>query len=138
MTSDRRFRCMARPFSTVENQITGGLFYMSRHTVVTVIEGSLTSVFVQLEGFDIGLSYDGQKTYMSTDLLDIDGALNVTFHGIGISFAKWTITITLDGAEKPLFKQSGTVPFYNESILKVAIPLSGSDSADFQLQEEEG
>lgn len=110
---------------------------MSRHSVVTVVEGSLTSAFVQLEGFDIDLAYDGQRTYQSTDLLDIDSALNLTFHGIGIAFARWTISITLDESERPLFKQSGTIPFDNESILKVAIPLSGLNTDDIEILEGE-
>lgn len=96
---------------------------MSKHKVHTEIEGFLTSLFVSLEGFEIGLAYDGDKTYQSTDLLEIDEALNLVFHGRGIAFANWKITITLDDGEEPLFKRSGFLTLDNESILKEGIPL---------------
>lgn len=96
---------------------------MSQHKVTTVVEGYLTSLFVSLEGLEIDLSYDGDQTYQSTDLLNIDDTLNLIFHPRGIAFAGWTITITLDDAEEPLFKRSGQLSLHNESLLNEAIPM---------------
>jgi len=96
---------------------------MSKHKVRTEVEGFLTSVFVSLEGFEIGLSYDGDKSYQSTDLLEIDEALNLVFHGRGIAFADWKINITLDDNEEPLVQRSGHLTLDNECILKEGIPL---------------
>ncbi|PYS81513.1 MAG: hypothetical protein DMF67_16555 [Acidobacteria bacterium] len=103
---------------------------MSKHKVVTVVEGVITSLFVSLEGFEIGMSYDGDKTYQSTDVLDMDDALNIVFHPRGIAFAQWKITVTLDDANEPLFKRSGQLTLDNESILKEAIPVPASDDSD--------
>jgi len=94
---------------------------MSQHKVFTEIVGDLTSLFVSLEGFEIGMSYDGDQTYQSTNVLDIDGALNLVFQGRGIAFAGWKLTLTLDDAAEPLFKRSGQLTIDNESILKEAI-----------------
>ena len=94
---------------------------MSQHRVFTEVVGDLTSMFVSLEGLEIGMSYDGDQTYQSTNLMDIDGALNLVFHGRGIAFAGWKISLTLDDAAEPLFKHSGQLTIDNESILKEAI-----------------
>lgn len=106
---------------------------MSQHKVLTVVEGDLTSLFVSLEGFEIGMAYDGDSTYQSTNLLNIDGALNLIFHGRGIAFAKWKITITLDDGDEPLFKRSGQLTLDNESILKEAITVP-SDSDEESVE----
>jgi hypothetical protein len=106
---------------------------MSKHKVLTIVEGDLTSLFVSLEGFEIGMSYDGDSTYQSNNVLEIDGALNLVFHGRGVSFAQWKITITLDDGGEPLFKRSGKLTLDNESILKEAITMrsdSDNDSDD--------
>jgi len=104
---------------------------MSKHRVLTIVEGDLTSLFVSLEGFEIGMAYDGDSTYQSTNMLNIDGALNLVFHGRGIAFAKWKITITLDDGSEPLFKRSGQLTLDNESILKeaIAVPADSDDSS---------
>lgn len=104
---------------------------MSKQKVLTVVEGDLTSLFVSLEGFEIGMAYDGDSTYQSTNMLNIDGALNLVFHGRGIAFAKWKITITLNDGNEPLFKKSGQLTLDNESILKEAItvPADAGDNA---------
>lgn len=99
---------------------------MSKHTVSTVVEGTLTSLFVSLEGVEIGLAFDGDKTFQSTDVLDIDDTLNLVFHPRGVAFTKWNIAITLDDANEPLFKRAGQLPLDNEIILKEAIPMPAS------------
>lgn len=103
---------------------------MSQHKVFTVVEGDLTSLFVSLEGFEIGMAYDGDSTYQSTNLLNIDGALNLIFHGRGIAFAKWKISVTLDDDDEPLFKHSGQLTLDNESILKEAITVPSDSNGD--------
>lgn len=101
---------------------------MQQHMLETRVEGFLTSLFVSLEGFEIGMAYDGIKTYRSTDLIEIDGALNLTFHGVGIAFAKWKISVGFLGDEAPFFERSGRISIDNESIVKEAIliPEEGS------------
>lgn len=95
---------------------------MSQHRVDTFVEGTLTDLFVSLEGTEIGLSRNGD-TFRSSDTLNIDGPLNLTFQARGIAFAAWQINITLDGGSEPLFKRSGFLSIDNESLLKEAIPL---------------
>lgn len=101
---------------------------MSQHRVDTLVEGTLTDLFVELEGTEIGLTRNGD-TFRSTDTLNIDGPLNLSFHARGIAFTAWKLSITLDGASEPLFKKSGLLTIDNESILKDAIPIPGGGAA---------
>ena len=104
---------------------------MSEHKVDTVVEGTLTSLFVKLEDTEIGLSHNGDS-FSSSDTLNIDGPLNLTFHARGFAFTAWKISITLDDGDEPLFKESGHLTIDNESILKKAIPLPNQDMSLFQ------
>jgi hypothetical protein len=106
---------------------------MSEHKIDTVVEGTLTSLLVRLEGKKLGLSRDGE-TFTSSKVLDIDGPLNLVFHARGIAFSAWKITITLDDGEEPVFKKSGHLTIDNESILKEAIILPGVDAAAAALR----
>ncbi len=41
----------------------GDTLIMARHRVRTVVEGHLFTMVVGLEGFEIGMAYDGDKTW---------------------------------------------------------------------------
>ncbi len=94
-----------------------------KHKVAVEVTGHFTSVFVQLEGVEIGLSFDGDKTWKATKELEIVGDLDLVFEVRGLNGTQWTISITLDDAEKPTFKKSGTIEHDNRYFLKVSIPV---------------
>jgi hypothetical protein len=95
-----------------------------KHKVAVEIMGYVTSAFVQLEGLDIGLSYDGDKTWKATKELEIVGDLDLVFKVRGLNGTDWTISITLDDTAKPTFKESGTIQVKNYSLLKKSIPVN--------------
>lgn len=98
------------------------------HKFRTVIDGYLTSLFLSLEGHPIKLSYDGDHTYQSTDVLDVDEALNIVFHGRGAAFSSWALSITVDDGDEPFYKRNGKIDLSNESIVKEAVTMPTADS----------
>jgi hypothetical protein len=94
-----------------------------KHKIELEVTGYVTSVFVQLEEFEITLAYDGDKTYKATKELEIKGDLDLVFKVRGWNGTDWTIAITLDDDEKPVFKKAGTIEKKTYSLLKKSITL---------------
>jgi hypothetical protein len=108
---------------------------MSIYRVKTKVEGVFTSMDYFLEGKRILLSYDGDKTYSSTDLLDLDKTLKLQWIAVGLSFQEWTITLliaqkkpdgTFDTEKK--WTTSGEIPTTGGSQLYKEIDLSKLDA----------
>jgi hypothetical protein len=105
---------------------------MSQHDIEVVVEGGLLSVYVSLEDQEIGLTRVGD-TFTFEGTLEIDSALNLTFHAIGVPFTDWSIAITLDDADEPLFEDSGQLTLDGEIILKRAIPVPAPEGVASNL-----
>ena len=94
---------------------------MSKRKITTVVKGDLFSVFVFLEGFQIDLNFDGNETYRSTNTVDVDGLLDLTFQAFGVPTAEWKITLSEGGNE--LSEDEGAIGKFNQSVLVKAIEL---------------
>ena len=73
---------------------------MANYRIKTSIQGVFTDMDLYLEGKDIMLSYDGDQTYASTDILDLTDKIVLQWIGRGLSFQQWTITL-LVAAQQP-------------------------------------
>lgn len=93
--------------------------------VQTTITGFLFSAQVWLEGREISLSYDGNKTWTSTDMVDVsDGILNMIFHGQGLAGTDWTLNIDRIEPDKNLFKNAGSITATGHSLVADAVKIS--------------
>ena len=93
----------------------------------TQVIGYLFDAQVWLEGQETTLSYDGDHTWKSTDLVNVEGDLNITFHGVGIADAQWEFTITQlrpEDERKELYKKDGSIRSTGHSIIIDSTPLS--------------
>lgn len=90
---------------------------MTVYRVKTTVDGVFTSMDLVLETREIMLSYDGDKTYTSTDLFNLDNTLTLQWIGRGLSFQEWTITLGIskkkdNGAfdKEKTWAESGEIP----------------------------
>jgi len=75
-----------------------------RYKVKSVLEGYLTSYYYFLEGRSIFLSYDGDRTYLSTDYLDIPGnKLDIAMQVFGYDGAAWKLKLVITKDEDPKY-----------------------------------
>ena len=85
-----------------------------------------TSVFVQLEGSEIGLAYDGDKLYRATkEIIIADCVLDLVFQCNGFNGTDWEISVILNDAQKPLFKKKGSILKKNFSLIRESIKIPG-------------
>lgn len=87
------------------------------YRIKTTIEGVFTSMDLALQAKEIMLSYDGDKTYTSTDFFELDKLLTLQWIGRGLSFQEWTITLSIskkkpDGSfeKAKKWEESGAIP----------------------------
>jgi hypothetical protein len=108
---------------------------MSVYRIKTTVEGVFTSMDYFLEGKRVLLSYDGDKTYSSTDQLELANKLTLQWIAVGLSFQDWTITLliaqrkpdgTFDTEKK--WTTSGTIPPVGGSQLYKEIDLTKLDA----------
>jgi hypothetical protein len=93
--------------------------------IQTVVVGFLFDAHVWLEGEETKLSYDGDKTRKSTDVISVeDGELNIIFHGVGVAGTDWELTITeLEPDEKQLYDRKGTIQSTGHSLVIDSVKL---------------
>jgi len=97
---------------------------MSEIKVRTEVVGFLFDVQLWLEGNPIALSYDGNKTWKSTDILDVEGNLNISFHAVGVAGTDWVLTIVeLEPKKKDLYKKEGTTQSTGHSFIADSVPV---------------
>jgi hypothetical protein len=95
-----------------------------KNKLITIVTGYMTSIYVELNGLEIGMSYDGKSTYQSTDTIELNnGYLKIVVQCNGFNGTDWSITITEENADKPIFKKSGTITNNNTSIIKETIKI---------------
>jgi hypothetical protein len=94
--------------------------------VQTTVVGYLLDADVWLENQQINLSHDGNKTWQSTDLINVnDGVLNVVFHGRGVAGTDWGVVVSqLAPAKKELIKDGGTIQANGHSLVPYAAPIA--------------
>ena len=94
--------------------------------VQTIVVGYLWDAKVWLENQQINLAHDGNKTWQSTDLINVnDGVLNVVFHGRGIAGTDWGIIVNeLEPVEKELLKKPGEIQSNGHSIVPFATAIT--------------
>ena len=93
--------------------------------LITTVTGYMTSLYVELNGLEIGMGYDGIHTYQSTDSVDINsGFLNIVFQCNGFNGTDWSISISEEASDKPLFQKKGTITSGNTSIIKEQIKIN--------------
>jgi hypothetical protein len=98
---------------------------MAKIKTETVVVGFLFDAQVWLEGQETKLSYDGDKTRKSTDIVLInDNELNITFHGVGVAGTDWQITITqIAPMKKDLYDRKGTIKSTGHSLVMDSVKL---------------
>lgn len=74
-------------------------------TIETVFEGYVFDVYCELEGRTINLSYDGDKTWKSTDTISFKGTLNVFIACTGVNGTKCSVKLSLKGKAKPFHQR---------------------------------
>lgn len=78
------------------------------HSCKVTFKGSVLDLKVELEGEEVGLSFDGTDTWSRIiNHLKIEGDLNVFMRCKGINKTPWEFQIDLDG--KTLKKYSGII-----------------------------
>lgn len=93
--------------------------------VRTEVVGFLFDAQIWLEGNEISLSYDGNKTRQSTDILDVEGNLNISFHGVGVAGTDWVLTIVeLEPKKADLYKKDGTIQSTGHSFVADSVPVA--------------
>ena len=90
---------------------------MAVYRVKTTITGVFTSMDLKLGQERIHLSYDGNQTYISTDLFDLSGKLKLDWKARGISFQDYTVKLAIskrkdDGSfgKAKTFEEDGSIP----------------------------
>jgi len=63
------------------------------YKIETTITGTMFDVRYFLEGNEVHLAYDGIETYSSTDLVDVDGNLDLTCRVTGLNGTKWALAL---------------------------------------------
>ena len=98
---------------------------MAKIKLETVVVGFLFDAQIWLEGQETKLSYDGDKTRKSTDVINVDdNELNITFHGVGIAGTEWGLTITeLEPDEKELYDRKGAIKSTGHSLVMDSVKL---------------
>jgi hypothetical protein len=104
---------------------------MAKYRIKTTINGVFTDMDLYLESKRIMLSYDGDQTYASTDILDLTDSIVLQWIGRGLSSQDWTITLLVaaqqaDGSFGPekQSKITGQIPDGGGSQLYKKIALS--------------
>lgn len=98
---------------------------MPKIKLETVVVGYLFDAQVWLEGQETKLSYDGDKTRRSTDVIQVnDDELNITFHGVGVAGTDWQLTITqLQPTKKELYDRKGSIQSSGHSLVMDSVKL---------------
>lgn len=101
------------------------------YRIKTVFEGYVLDVHVELEGNPINLSYDGSKTWKSTDDINVEGALDLLMICRGLNGTGWKISLTLDGQSKAFYEKEGEIKSkgYSRLIKDITMPKSDKDKA---------
>ena len=98
---------------------------MPKIIVETKVVGFLSNVQLWLEGQETNLSYDGNKTWKSTDQVTVnDGILSIMLHCQGFTGAKWEITINDTKSAKELYKEKGSIDETGHSLLVDGVKIS--------------
>lgn len=88
------------------------------YRIETVFEGYVFDVHVWLEGKRITLSYDGAKTWKSTDDIDVtDGVLDLIMICEGLNGTGWKISLKIVGQAKAFYEKSGEIEKKKHSYL---------------------
>ena len=91
----------------------------------TKVEGFLFDTQVWLEGIPITLSYDGIKTWTSTDMVNVTGNLDILFHAVGVSGTDWALTITKsEPTTKVIYQKTGKTKSNGHSAITDSAPIS--------------
>ena len=98
---------------------------MPKIKLETLVVGFLFDAQVWLEGQETKLSYDGDKTRKSTDVIDVsDNELNITFHGVGVAGTEWELTINeLEPDKKQLYDRKGSIKSTGHSLVMDSVKL---------------
>jgi len=102
-----------------------------KYRIVTVFEGYVFDVVLELEGSSIKLSYDGDKTWKSTDDIQVeDGILDLLMICKGLNGTDWKLSLTILGQSKPLYEKSSEIVKKKYSYLSEEIEMPGDDEDD--------
>ena len=93
------------------------------HSVEVALSTMATSAYVALQGTELGLANDGDGTWKGSEELDLSTEIALVMKVRGLNGTAWSISITLDGAARPHFRQSGIIETNNYSLLKTTIPV---------------
>jgi hypothetical protein len=107
---------------------------MPIYRVKTTITGVFTSMDLVLDGKDIDLAYDGNQTYSSTDLFDLNDKLILQWVARGLSFQSFKIVLAIskkkdDGSftKAKNFEEEGEIPGGSAATLRREISPESPD-----------
>ena len=77
-----------------------------KYRITSELEGYFTSVYLLLEGKSIHMSYDGEKTYRSTDYVEVvDDNLDVMMRVYGLNGTAWVLRIAVTRDDSPSYRK---------------------------------
>jgi hypothetical protein len=77
-----------------------------KYRITSELEGYVTSAYLFLEGQPVHMSYDGKKTYRSTDYLEVDDDnLDVVMRVYGLNGTDWTLKIVVTRDDNPPYRK---------------------------------
>ncbi len=99
-----------------------------KHKVISQLEACVTSAGLELEGKRVGMSYDGDKAYKSTDYFEIDDAkLDVVLRVVGLNGTAWKLTLDVtrddDASYEKTYKRKGEITRNQTDFFKKTVSL---------------
>lgn len=76
-----------------------------KYKVETIVTTYSFSVYLELENNPISLSYDGNNTYKSTDIIECDNELDMFMRVNGLNGTDWELKVTVTKNEDPGYKK---------------------------------
>lgn len=95
---------------------------MANHNISTVFTGDVLTLYLELEGREVHLAFDGDVTWSRTKTsFDIEGDLSVHCVAKGFAGRDCTLQIAIDNG--PAAEFSGTIPGKTPLVIDRIIPV---------------
>lgn len=77
-----------------------------QYRITSQFEGYVTSLYLFLEGQPIHMSYDGEKTFKSTDYIESsDATIDVVMRIYGLNGTGWSLNVTVNRDDMPSYEK---------------------------------
>lgn len=105
--------------------------HMASHKISTVFTGDVLTLYLELEGREVHLAFDGDVTWSRTNsAFDVEGDLSVHCVAKGFAGRDCTLEITVDGGDP--YEFTGSIPGKTPLVINrlIAIDAASNGGAD--------